>query len=485
MSPETLHTPPPSAPPGEFPAAESARRTRRTATREDESQHVPRYRSLFFRVIMLCAVLLLCLLSAVYVITFHYARQVVGELEKQSEAIADSIMLHFTDNPNADLGEAGSAVQRQQGNIQRLTLDPATQMQPNSVSLRISDDGRLTRVVEHTFMLNDKPVKLTAWITWEPRREVLRAFTNTYLATITLVFLVTLCVMVYTIGRTLRPLSVLTRTCVQISEGNYPDIEVRKSTGEVLALEQTFKRMVKSLREKETVEAHLRQAQRLSALGTLAAGVAHDVRNPLNAIKLLSSHAIDTIQELPESDAAVRRLETIRTEVDRLEDIVSGFLSLAKERELQPEPCRIDALLQECVGLIQPDAETRQVRVLSELRAHDVELKLDPKQFRRAILNVLINAMEACRPNGRVRLFSRISNAACEIEIRDDGPGMTRETLDQVFDPYFTTKRTGTGLGLSITRGIIEEHGGMVEIHSSEGQGCQVLITMPLELRGL
>jgi len=459
-------------------SSETAHIARSANPPSEEPQHVPWSRSLIVRVIMLCAVLLSCLFGAVYVISFHYAREVVREMEKQSEAIADNIALHFTDNPGMDLTELGSQVSRQL-NVP-LTLNQAAEMQPNSVSLRIAADGRLTKVVEHTFMLNDRPVKLTASLTFAPQQEVLRAFTNKYLAMITLVFIVVLGLMVYTIGRTLRPLTLLTRTCVQISEGNYPDVEVRKSAGEVLALEQTFNRMVKSLREKEMVEGRLRQAQRLSALGTLAAGVAHDVRNPLNAIKLLSSHAMDTVEDLPESDAAIRQLKTIRTEVDRLEDIVSGFLSLAKERELQPEPCRIDALLQECVDLIRPDAETRQVRLLTELRARDVELQLDPKQFRRAVLNVLINAVEACPAAGRVRLFSRISNAACEIEIRDDGPGMSREILDKAFDPYFTTKRTGTGLGLSITRGIIEEHGGIIEIHSSEEQGCQAVIALPL-----
>jgi signal transduction histidine kinase len=93
----------------------------------------------------------------------------------------------------------------------------------------------------------------------------------------------------------------------------------------------------------------------------------------------------------------------------------------------------------------------------------------------------LLNALEVCPSGGRVRLFSRLTERSCQIEVRDDGPGMTREVAERAFEPYFTTKPTGTGLGLSLTRGIIEEHGGAISLTTGEGQGTQVLITLPLE----
>jgi two-component system sensor histidine kinase HydH len=226
------------------------------------------------------------------------------------------------------------------------------------------------------------------------------------------------------------------------------------------------------------VESKLRQSQRLSAIGNLAAGIAHDVRNPLNAIKLLSSHALDLL-DATENEQTTKQIKTIRTEVDRLEDIVSGFLSLAKEEELSFEATSIDTILGECLRLMKKDAETRGINLVSELRAGDVPLMLDTAKMSRAILNVLINALEACPEGGRVRLFSRTSGDSCEVEIRDDGPGMSDEVLDRIFDPYYTTKAMGTGLGLSITRGIIEEHRGSITISSSPGAGSQALITLP------
>jgi len=238
--------------------------------------------------------------------------------------------------------------------------------------------------------------------------------------------------------------------------------------------------MVASLKEKEIVESNLRQAQRLSAIGNLAAGVAHDIRNPLNAIKLLSSHALDSLDTHPGTEVPAKQIRTIRNEVDRLENIVSGFLSLAKEEELHFEEAALDPILEECLNLVKQDAESRKIRLTHELRVGDTALMMDPQKMTRAVLNVLINALEICPEGGRVRLFSRIVDAACEIDIRDDGPGIPDEALERVFDPYFTTKTTGTGLGLSITRGIVEEHQGTIVITSSEGRGCQVLITLPI-----
>ncbi len=203
------------------------------------------------------------------------------------------------------------------------------------------------------------------------------------------------------------------------------------------------------------------------------------MRNPLNAIKLLSSHARDSLPE--EDHAAGRALDTIRQEVGRLEDIVSSFLSLARESAIMPEPNRVDSVLEDCLRLIQKDAEQRDVRLQAELRAGDTTLDLDAKQMSRAVLNVLLNALEAAGPGGRVRMFSRLTTDACEIEIRDDGPGLDAEAAERVFEPYFTTKPGGTGLGLSLTRGIVEEHGGSISLTSSAGQGCQVLIALPFE----
>jgi signal transduction histidine kinase len=438
--------------------------------------------SLIVRVIGLCVILLFCLLLSVYAITRFYFHQIALE---RTEAIAQGVQIYLEEHSGArdDLEQVAAKMMERNPDLGDLSFVSDMPIEPPKVEQLTDSDGNVVIVASTSIRSGDRPLRLEARFFLRPQSEVLRAFRDRFLVAVTAVFLGVLGLLVYLIYKALRPLQELSETCAQVSEGNLNEVVVKQNYGEVLALEQTFNRMVRSLREKEIVESNLRQAQRLSALGTLAAGVAHDIRNPLNAIKLLSSHTLSSLEKNPGYESAARNVTTIRSEVDRLEEIVSGFLSLAKEHELQPEPTRVDSLLKECINLVGKDAEARSVKLVVELRAGETALMLDPKHWTRAVLNVLINAMEACPPGGRVRLFSRTTDSRCEIEVRDDGPGLPKDVAEKIFDPYFTTKPTGTGLGLSITRGIVEEHGGTISITSIEGQGCQVLITLPLETR--
>jgi signal transduction histidine kinase len=435
------------------------------------------YNSLYFRVMVLCGVLLLCLLGSVVVITRVYFEEAVDEMERAARSLPDRVSIDFEQNPE-QFSEAFTEASARIHPNAYVEFEPYIDTKfEGSVSIERGLEGEMRRVARVPLVLGGEWTVMTLSVPIEPQVEILRAFTNRNMLALTGVFLVALGLMVYFIARTLRPLKDLSDSCAAVSSGELKPVRVGTGTGEIRVLEGMFNQMVHSLREKELVEAKLRQAQRLSALGNLAAGVAHDVRNPLNAIKLLSSHALDSLNG---GDAtATKSLETIRREVSRLESIVSSFLSLARESELHPEPQRVDSLLDACINLIQQDAGQRDVRLSAELRAGDTIIDLDPKQMTRAVLNVLLNALEACGPGGRVRLFSRVSVDGCEIEIRDDGPGLDREELERVFEPYYTTKPGGTGLGLSLTRGIVEEHGGRVEMTSMPGQGCQVLITLP------
>ena len=448
-----------------------------------DQSRIPWRRSLLFRVMMLCGILLVCLFAAVMIITRYFLREAAQEMRAQTAEIVERIDLGFRDAAPIDVEQMQSELMSIHEGVD-IRLQPyGGRQQDTTFGLEYDEDGRMVRVAQQPVLVGGERMLMTARVTIAPQVEILRALTNSYLGIIIAVFLATLAAMLYFIVRALRPLSQLSESCAAISSGDLRSVSTRGATGEVLALEETFNNMVSSLRDKESMERKLRQAQRLSALGNLAAGVAHDVRNPLNAIKLLSSHALDN---LPENDGgAGKHLQTIRREVDRLEGIVSSFMSLAKERELSPEPNKVDLLLAECAHLLQKDAESRGVTLVHDLRSGDTMLQLDAREWKRAIMNVLLNALEACPAGGRVRMFSRLTDISCEIEVRDDGPGLDRVEIERVFEPYYTTKPGGTGLGLSITRGIIEEHGGTIEMTSSGGQGCQVLITLPLDKAGV
>lgn len=438
--------------------------------------------SLIVRVIGLCIVLFLCLLAAMYGLT-RYSFQRIAEARAKDLAHSIQVYIESQQAPGYDPEKVRDLMKESYENLNDLKLEDPGEFptQDTKIIPNAGKDGSLIILASSTVNTPEGPRRMDAYFVIPPQASLLRPFEDAFLTAAFMLFITVLGLLIYLIYRLLSPLQDLTRSIAGVGEGDLREVAVRGNVGEVAALETTFNSMVKSLREKEVVETNLRQAQRLSALGNLAAGVAHDIRNPLNAIKLLSSHAIDTLEKKGDTAGAGQKLETIRREVDRLENIVSGFLSLAMEHELQLEPCPIDAILRECVRLVEKDAEVRGVKLSSDLRAGETLLNLDRKHWTRALLNVLINAMEATPSGGRVRLFSRLTETTCEVEVRDDGPGMAPDVAERAFDPYYTTKPTGTGLGLSITRGIIEEHGGTITITS--GDGCQVLIALPLEER--
>lgn len=443
------------------------------------------HESLVARILALCAVLVFCMLGAVYFLTGHYYKQIVTTMQDVADRATETIRVQLETRPDLDVETVPEGLEVPI-EVESFHIQPGTAVsasEPGHLSPEISETGELYfRATKPIVLPNGDAYLLTLNMRKvDPQTELIRAFKNRYLFGLTCVFIMTLGVMIYLISKSLQPLQTLSETCAKVSAGELQDIEVGAAPGEIRTLGETFNRMMASLREKATVEANLRRAQRLSAIGNLAAGVAHDVRNPLNAIKLLSSQALDDLKENGHDPGPARALQTIRSEVDRLEDIVSGFLSLAKEEALKREPSRLDPILDECLNLVRKDAESRGLRVTSELRTGELELSLDAKKLKRAVLNVLLNALEVCPPGGRVRLFSRVTPDGAEIEIRDDGPGMTPETIEHAFDPYFTTKPTGTGLGLSITRGIVEEHGGTIRLTSAVNQGTQVLISLPRE----
>lgn len=441
--------------------------------------------SLVARVVALCVVLVLCLLGSVYVLTVHFLKEVQAEYENRAFEMASAARFYLEQHAEESSVESALRDLKEKYRGVNFKMDPAdttaTSEEWEHTDTKLTDTGEIVITSTHLIAQKNKaPLAFTVEFKVDPRTAVWSAFTNRYIALLTASFLVALGLMVYFIIKSLRPLRDLAKSCAQITAGELAPVEIKRSYGEVLALERTFNKMVEALRDKEQIETNLRQAHRLSALGSLAAGIAHDVRNPLNAIKLLSSHALDSLNTQESENGASQSLRTIRKEVDRLEEIVSGFLALAKERELQPEPVKVDSLIEECVHLVKAEAETHGVSLSSELGAPNLQIDIDPKQVKRAVLNVIINAVEACPGGGRVRVISRIAEDSYQVEVRDNGPGLTKDVAERAFDPYFTTKPTGTGIGLSITRGIIEEHGGSVSLTSSLGAGCQVLIALPL-----
>jgi signal transduction histidine kinase len=227
------------------------------------------------------------------------------------------------------------------------------------------------------------------------------------------------------------------------------------------------------------LERRLTRQERLAALGHLAAGVAHEVRNPLNAIGM-------GIQRLEGEFAPTHAAEEfhtlcriIRGEVARLNTIVQEFLTLARTPTLQRASVAVAPLLQEVTSLLEAEAQARAVRLITQVPESLPLLFLDRQQIQQALLNLLLNALQATPPGGAVQVTAAAGAAEVRITIADQGSGIAPEMLERIFDPYFTTKPEGTGLGLPIALRIIQAHDGTLDVRSILGQGTTVDVHLP------
>ncbi len=241
---------------------------------------------------------------------------------------------------------------------------------------------------------------------------------------------------------------------------------------------------VNRLREElEDKNRELRRRERLVALGELAAGVAHEIRNPLGGIRLFASLLARDLTDQPDS---LRVVNKIIQGVTSLESIVTGILDFARPPEPQPGRVELGELVNEVIELAAERIERTQVRVIAAEDLAGVMLVTDGRLLQRALLNLVLNAVEAVgRGDGRgeVRIaLAEIGERDLVVSIRDNGPGIAPELLDRIFNPFFTTKDTGTGLGLAIVHQIVELLGGSVRASNRADGGAEFALRIPRQL---
>jgi PAS domain S-box-containing protein len=225
--------------------------------------------------------------------------------------------------------------------------------------------------------------------------------------------------------------------------------------------------------ERKRLRARLLHTERLSALGEMAARIAHEVRNPLVSI---GAAAQVVAEELPDGSPIAGEVQAIAREVKRLDAIVSDFLRFARPRRPDVRSADLRVVVSESVDLVRIKAPQHELRVRID---GPLVARCDPDGVKQVLLNVLLNAVEAT-PSGLVECEARVLGSDVVLSVTDRGPGIPNSARNRVFDPFFSTKTRGTGLGLAVSKQIVDEHRGRIRLLSRRGGGTRVVIELPV-----
>ncbi len=239
---------------------------------------------------------------------------------------------------------------------------------------------------------------------------------------------------------------------------------------------------MEDITEKRRKEAQLRRAESLASLTTLAAGVAHEIKNPLGSLSIHIQLIRKALQGKDEVEIPFleRHLGVVDEEIDRLNKIVVDFLFAVRPMDVQLRESDPGELVAGIAEFIRPEAERTGVMVELDVADALPRVALDERLMKQAVLNLVKNALAAMPGGGKLRLVAEKADEAVRITVGDTGVGISEEDLPKIFEPYFTTKENGTGLGLTITFKIVREHDGEIMVTSRPGQGSTFMINLPI-----
>lgn len=241
------------------------------------------------------------------------------------------------------------------------------------------------------------------------------------------------------------------------------------------------KKVEERTRELREAQAHLIQTEKLASLGKLAAGVAHEINNPLGGI-LIYSHLL--LEDMDRDSPYYQNLEKIVKETTRCKDIVKGLLEFARPKEPEATSTNINELLEKSLSLVESQSLFQNIRVEKHYAPGLPRIVADGAQLQQVFMNIILNAADAMQGNGTLTLWTSVDRNGNNliIEFKDTGPGISEENKKKIFDPFFTTKEAGhgTGLGLSISYSIIRKHQGTIDVHSTLGKGATFIVKLPV-----
>lgn len=257
--------------------------------------------------------------------------------------------------------------------------------------------------------------------------------------------------------------------------------EPRSTTAAPVPEEVGHVMILRDITESRRTAQQTIESERLNALRLLAAGVAHEIGNPLNSLHIHLQLMERSVQKLRDGEKKELQesIEVARSEVNRLDSIVTQFLKAIRPSRPQLRPENVNTIVEEAVRFFTPELQDREIAVEQELRSDLPLLQLDRDQMKQAFYNVIKNSVEAMHRRGTLRIRTDLADTHVVVRFDDSGGGMSAENLSRAFEPYFTTKPSGSGLGLLIVRRIVREHGGELSIESSQGKGLTLTIRLP------
>lgn len=224
------------------------------------------------------------------------------------------------------------------------------------------------------------------------------------------------------------------------------------------------------------------QAEKLESLERLSAGIAHEINNPLG---IILGYTQLMLKESEPGDRFHEDLKTVERHTRNCKKIVEDLLRFSRSSETRKIPVNLNNLVNEVLSLIQPRFNNKRILIEKRLSKGTINLLLDKEKIKNAFVNILINAENAIKSEGRIRIETKIDNSPRRILVsfEDTGPGIEPEIINKIFDPFFTTMPTGMGigLGLAVSSGIIRDHGGEIRVTSTPGKGSLFTVLLPME----
>ncbi|HEX6280492.1 MAG TPA: ATP-binding protein [Pyrinomonadaceae bacterium] len=279
-----------------------------------------------------------------------------------------------------------------------------------------------------------------------------------------------------------RPLQRITLAAVQVTEGKYgTEVDLRKSNDEIGLLANSFnemsRKMAADIGHLQSLNEQLARAERLAAMGTLAAGVAHEVNNPLASISSL----VQMMKARADADTR-EKLELISEQISRITQVTKDLTDFARVRPAARSMVDLNGVVEASIRLASFDSDFQRLDVSTELDTSLPEVYADGDQMQQVILNLLLNARDAMPAGGKLSVSTSQDTENAVISVEDTGTGLDEAVRKQLFDPFFTTKPAGkgTGLGLAVCYGIVTAHNGRIDVHSSNGSGTRFTVTLPI-----